>query len=184
VIPQTQSRVGKRGRCFNACLASILELPETEVPDFDVPRPGERGIDYDGNIERWLAKRGLRYRRVPTTVTPVGYHTIEGKSPRGGQHAIVGFNGKPVHDPHPQDGTGRGLVSVSHYGVLLPIDRAHAKDAVVTRLPKAGEPIKLPNGKRATVKKVTAAIDLFGDKEYHVLTTTGEVVPVTLKEIS
>jgi len=43
---------------------------------------------------------------------------IEGKSPRGGLHAVVGRNGKIVHDPHPQDGTGRGLVRIDNFGLI------------------------------------------------------------------
>lgn len=46
------------------------------------------------------------------------WHTIEGLSPRGGQHAVVGNQGKMRFDPHPQDGTGRGLVDVDAYGLL------------------------------------------------------------------
>lgn len=113
MIPQTQSRVGSNGRCFNACLASILELKERQVPDF--PDKGFRQA-----VDDFLAPFGLVYRRTSKSVAPFGYHTIEGISPRGGLHAVVGKDGKVVHDPHPQDGTGRGLVTVEYYGVLLP----------------------------------------------------------------
>ena len=112
----TQSKVGAHGRCFPACVASILEVPEASVPGYeDTP-----------DVYQWLAKRGLEYRQVPIdgNPAPVGYHIIEGISPRGGQHAVVGLDGKIVHDPHPQDGTGRGLVKPEHWGMLLPSKRA------------------------------------------------------------
>lgn len=110
--PQTQSRVGKRGRCFNACLASLLEIPELQVPDFD-------DDNYEASVDNFLKKYGVYYRHVSTAIKPIGFHVIEGKSPRGGLHAVVGKDGSIVHDPHPHDGTGRGLVRVDKYGVLI-----------------------------------------------------------------
>ena len=138
--PVFQSRVGKRGRCFNAALASILEIPEASVPDFDRPV----GTDYWKNVAAFLAKHGLSYQRVPLDTPPVGWGTIEGVSPRGGNHACVSFNGKLVHDPHKPDGTGNGLVEPKYYGMLTPL-RGSAKDAVPLsgkRLNAAAEPLR------------------------------------------
>lgn len=173
MIPQVQSRVGKNGRCFMACLASILEIPESAVPDFPKDDAG-----FDRATQQFLAGYGLRYDQVPiaSNPAPIGYHTIEGISPRGGMHATVGYNGKMVWDPHPQDGTGRGLRKPMFYGILT---QRGAKDALP---PKPGEKITLPNGKRTTVTKVLKATNLFGEPEYHVSTTTGEVLPVPIKE--
>lgn len=111
--PVTQSRTGKNGRCFPACIASILELPESAVPDLD--NTNEKQVD------RFLEPFNLVYRQFPAkgVVTPMGYYIVQGLSPRGGLHAVVGRNGRIVHDPHPQDGTGRGLVRVDSYGLLL-----------------------------------------------------------------
>lgn len=109
--PVTQSKVGADGRCLCACIASILEIPESFVPDF--------GNDWRNDVDRFLAPFGLYYRQVPLEVKPLGFHIVEGTSPRGGQHACVGFNGRIIHDPHPQDGTGRGLKTVERYGVLI-----------------------------------------------------------------
>lgn len=112
--PLVQSRVGNNGRCLAACLASILEIPESKVPEY-----GE--ADWQQTINKFLKGHGLRYRRVSAnSAPPLGYHTIEGISPRGGMHAVVGKRGRMVHDPHPQDGTGRGLVTREYYGVLTP----------------------------------------------------------------
>ncbi len=112
MIPQVQSRTGKHGRCFEACLASILDLKEHEVPDFgDEP-------EFLRNVNAWLEQFGLYYIQAPLKLRPNGYHTIEGLSPRGGMHAVVGLNGVMVFDPHPQDGTRHGLVKEVCYGVL------------------------------------------------------------------
>jgi hypothetical protein len=120
MIPVTQTRTGANGNCFAACLASILEVPMHVVPDFG-------GDDvWLGNAQSFLAGFGLYYIQVPPDDPALWnaftsgevFHTIEGTSPRGGQHAVVGRNGEMVHDPHPQDGTGRGLVDVDAYGLL------------------------------------------------------------------
>lgn len=94
-------------------MASILELPEEAVPDW--PQAND-----DPGVNRWLARFGLRYDEVPITdPPPVGWHFILGLSPRGGQHAVVGYNGKFVHDPHPEaDDPRRGLRRPTHWGVL------------------------------------------------------------------
>lgn len=113
--PVTQSKTGKDGRCFPACLASILEIPENSVPDLDNTNKKQ--------VDSFLSQHGLEYARVPTDIKPAGYHVIEGISLRGGAHAVVGLDGRLIHDPHPQDGTGRGLVQVDNYGLLLPTRR-------------------------------------------------------------
>lgn len=110
--PVTQSRVGKNGRCLNACVASLLEIPEASVPDFS-------DEEWNRELDDFLAPYGLYYRHVSTSVAPLGYHIIEGLSPRGGLHAVVGLDGAVVWDPHPQDGTGRGLVRTDRYGLLI-----------------------------------------------------------------
>lgn len=113
--PVTQSRVGEDGTCFRACLAAIFELKESQVPDFS-------DEEFFKEIDEYLATRGLKYTRRPITGSkPSGYSTIEGISPRGGLHACVALNGELVHDPHPQDGTGRGLVEPRYYGLLEPM---------------------------------------------------------------
>ena len=101
-------------------MASILEIPIWEIPEF-----GDDEV-FLQNIQAFLEPRGLYYVQVDPDdpVLEIAfragevYHTCEGLSPRGGQHACVGLNGSIVWDPHPQDGTGRGLVSVECYGLL------------------------------------------------------------------
>ena len=118
MIPRVQSRIGKRGRCLNACIASILEIPEASVPDFPA------SDDYIADIDRFLAPFGVVYKQRPITEPPPkGHHMIEGISPRGGMHAVVGKDGKFVHDPHPGwYDPRRGLVKPLRWGVLEPLE--------------------------------------------------------------
>lgn len=117
--PLVQTKVGDDGNCFATCLSSILELPANKVPDFDAGNASDD--EFFAAADEFLAKHGLTYRRVPVDgAKPSGWSTIEGVSPRGGLHACVAYDGKLVHDPHPQDGTGRGLVEPRYYGLLEP----------------------------------------------------------------
>lgn len=128
--PLTQTRIGHpNGNCMAASLASVLETP---IPEFGVDVPE---AVFFRNLDRWLAKRGLRYRQVPIDREnpPAGWHLIEGTSPRGGQHAVVGKNGKFVHDPHPVwDDPRRGLAREERWGILEPISRGTARDSVTS----------------------------------------------------
>lgn len=123
MIPIFQDRYGTiDGNCFEACLASLLELPLHGVPELG-------GDDvYESNLARYLAGQGLLYVLVRGPSNPERsileamfevkevYHVIEGVSPRGGPHAVVGRNGKTVHDPH--EGGG-GLLREDGWGFLL-----------------------------------------------------------------
>jgi len=122
MIPVTQTRTGKTGNCFAASLASVLGLPLKQVPDF-------KKANEDPEVNVWLAKRGLRYREVPATQPPPkGWHIICGVSPRGGYHAIVGFDGLEEWDPHPIDGSRHGLDKTIAWGVLESLDKGKVKD--------------------------------------------------------
>ena len=121
--PVTQSRTGEEnGTCFRASLASILNLREDQVPDFTE-------CNEDPGVNQFLKRYGLKYEEVPydRENLPIGWHTVLGISPRGGMHCVVGKDGKIVWDPHPQDGTGRGLVKPTGYGLLLSVG---ARDAL------------------------------------------------------
>ena len=129
MIPRVQSRIGENGTCFRASLASVLNLKESRVPDFPE-------CNCDPGVDEFLAPRGLRYEEYPITdPAPRGYHIILGTSWRGGQHAVVGLNGKLVHDPHPaEDDPRRGLVEPKSWGVLEPL--CAAGDAVARFTPQ------------------------------------------------
>lgn len=97
--------------CFQACVASVLDLPIEEVPD---ACDGSKW-DWDA-FQDWLANRGLQAIEVGFgnggTIYPVRRSVlciITGTSPREcltGRHAVVGellgLEGfSLLHDPHP-----------------------------------------------------------------------------------
>jgi hypothetical protein len=101
-----QTRIGEHGNCFQASLASILELPLDSVPDFCNEYPD----DWLDHFAQWLHdKHGL----FPITVygcseTFEWYANnclCEGMVPSidhpGLEHSVVINKGVIVHDPHP-----------------------------------------------------------------------------------
>lgn len=99
------------GDCTRAVIASLLDLPVSEVPHFLEVADGKVGPYYD-LIEEFLAARGLEMLWHHSLAyhwregDPDVYHFMSGPSPRhpGVGHAVVGKNGQPFFDPHP-DGT-------------------------------------------------------------------------------
>lgn len=103
--PVDQARISyKDGDCLRACIASILELPLEDVPDY---ARGDMAVKY---IE-WLRRFNLTLMCVridPDAVAsgnvevPAGYHLIQGPSRNGKDfHVAVGRDGEIVHDPDP-----------------------------------------------------------------------------------
>lgn len=109
--PVEQTIMGEpHGDCLRACVASILELPIEQVPNFQ---------QEDGNIhwydrwQGWLAQFNLGWlswqydQAVPWF--PPGYAIVGADSPRGPfKHAIVVYDGKIVWDPSPMREQGVG----------------------------------------------------------------------------
>ena len=128
--PVFQDRFGDNGNCFNACLASLLEVELHDIPEF----PAHQEPEFDKEVNAWLAGRGLTYKRVKGAAFAGQdvYHIIEGISPRGGPHACVGLNGRIIHDPHP---AGGGLDKVERWGFLEP--KAAVKDEKPSLLRRA-----------------------------------------------
>jgi len=116
--PVDQTTFGGEGNCVSACIASILEAPIEEVPFFFGP-PDVGWL----RAHTWLWRRGLHLLQVDTRADWIvcGYMVLEGPSPRGLGHAVVGYAGVMTHDPHPSRG---GLVSVESARVLVPLDIA------------------------------------------------------------
>jgi hypothetical protein len=96
---------GQYGDCMRACVASLLDLPITDVPHF-------AQIDAEGNGDFWLMVAEFCRKHGYAFVTMAGrfvwsedpiYHIIAGPSPRGHgvHHAVVGRNGQVFFDPHP-----------------------------------------------------------------------------------
>jgi len=101
---------GQWGDCQRAVIASLLELPISEVPHFGQIAQGDSVVFY-AELQKFVALHGYVY---VTTHAKYGfstfglaeasvYHEISGPSPRGSgiYHAVVGYDGAIVFDPHP-----------------------------------------------------------------------------------
>lgn len=127
---------GQFGDCQRAVIASLLELPLSEVPHF-LQETGDNNLQFWTAIQTFLAKRGLLHVSfskfdaafyTETYGTPAIYHEISGPSPRGKGlwHCVVGCNGKLVHDPHPSKAGLAGDPSEWEYGFFLQLNRGAA----------------------------------------------------------
>lgn len=106
-LDQTINGDGKNGNpvgnCWQACVASLLDLPLDQVPHFAL----ESGEDWYRDTSLFVIKHtGFELAcfvpGFPHTKTG-GYVIGSGLSPRGAfNHSVIldGFTGELVHDPH------------------------------------------------------------------------------------
>jgi len=127
----------EQGDCFQACLASILEIPYdlafSCVYGDDKPKKGELFEKQPWYIDflKWLEQFGLASiylewkPTAPTVTALLGYHIAECKSStlrNGDTHAVVIHDGDLVHDPNPKSKvSGDDLLGVY---LLVPLDVA------------------------------------------------------------
>lgn len=120
MIPVDQTIFGNRmGNCFCACLASIMELPIKIFPNYI-------GNGWITRCNQFLQNQfGLQLLLCSTAYDLFAddnkvmgiYHIMCGLSPTGCHHAVVGLNGKMIHDPGPPDRAG--LEKVEFWGFLI-----------------------------------------------------------------
>lgn len=130
--PIYQTKFGsKEGNCFQACIASILEISIEDVPDIDPAGKAENDqLSWPRKLNQWLNDK-YKIQYTEFTGYPigwgmhVGHHTIVGLSPRfqneGLHHAVVAFNSKMVHDPIGPDGPGIVENKEKQFGYFLKI---------------------------------------------------------------
>lgn len=119
MIPVNQTTFGiKEGNCHAACVASILEIPIDQVPNF---AKGNDSEAMHAAFGKWAWEHGQDVLEMYTGYLDgkplyfCGYQPyviLSGKSPRcDDHHAVVGrisksgFGFEVIHDPHP-DKTG------------------------------------------------------------------------------
>lgn len=109
------------GNCFAACVASLLELPLADVPNFCA---GYTDGSWYPPYREWLAKRGfidlsLNWGDWVTDVGGMGdvIFIVSGPGPRGCDHSTLYQHGKLLHDPHP---SRDGLLKASEINILIP----------------------------------------------------------------
>jgi len=89
------------GNCFQACVASIMEMPIEAVPHFMLFDP------WVDAFYAWMKQMGYQvdFTVDADEVPKDTFYILSGRSPRGNfDHAVVAFNGETVHDPHPAGG--------------------------------------------------------------------------------
>jgi hypothetical protein len=113
MIPQKQTRQHPNGDCTRACIASLLELPVENVPDWiDAPDATAETEGYPNwyyRMQQWLSRRGYAFVEIQLerkTWMPLPFPTAAifiGPHESGARHAIVGHceGGRfiPMHDP-------------------------------------------------------------------------------------
>ena len=133
VVENSKGEVVQRGNCYAACIASLLEVSITEVPNVEVfyhldtgyhtevmlTFLSSKGWDlctddrysvFDKPIEKWEAFEIDMAKQIEEN-----YYLVSGKSARGVSHICIYKNGKLVHDPHP---TREGLQTIEYYQTL------------------------------------------------------------------
>jgi len=107
--PVMQTKFGdKKGNCFAACLASLLEISIEEIPDFF-----NKKEYWTKTCNDFLKTKGFCFvdinfdsSEMSYWILRSGYSIVTGSSPRHNcLHAVVAYQGEIVHDPHP-DKTG------------------------------------------------------------------------------
>ncbi len=128
MIPVYQTKFGgsddpeeDQGNCMQACIASILEIPLGEAPDFTGKIVNGEWYTY---LISWLAERnlGLMFTKIKEGAPP-GIHMVGAEStnlpdPDDG-HMMVVQDGKVIHNPHPDNkGEGKFL----EFWTFVPLD--------------------------------------------------------------
>lgn len=106
---------GTKGNCFEACLASILDMAMEQMPKISLAGEKWHGLFY--RFMETLPQydfEGYGDARVLLTYPGIdGYIICSGQSPRHAKitHGVIYKNGLMVHDPHP---SGAGIISVKN----------------------------------------------------------------------
>lgn len=106
----------RKGNCVAACIATLLELPLSEVPHFiefgitwgdseDV-KSVSAGNAWWAMMLGFLAGKGLWVEQLPDVDSglPRERLLVAGMSPRGVMHQVIYRDGVLWHDPHPSRG--------------------------------------------------------------------------------
>ena len=126
MIPVKQTLLGpEQGNCFAACIASILELPISSVPNFCLYH------DWFQRVNEFLEPLGLCYIEVDISASGLMYgllnnnnfYVLSGKSPNYDcLHAVVAQGDVIVHDPHPDN---KGLLDRQEVGLIVSLGRSY-----------------------------------------------------------
>jgi hypothetical protein len=119
VVKNSKGELVVRGNCFAAAIASLMEIPITEVPNvetfFDV-----ENVSWYGVMDAWIRSKGYELKTnnnfaVFHNPSQFGdyardelikelhdkYYMVSAMSSRGVYHVCIYKSGVMVHDPHP-----------------------------------------------------------------------------------
>lgn len=122
VIKDSQDEIVVHGNCYAAAIASMIELPITEVPNvevffhlpagssywqevmltfleskgFELSTDDRFRVFHDGNFG---VENGMRGHYMLECKNK--YYLVSGRSKRGFSHMVIYKNGTLAHDPHP-----------------------------------------------------------------------------------
>ena len=119
-----QTEFGQHGNCQSACLAMLLGLDISDVPNFNAT-PGDNNAKWNA-MREWLAARGwgiitiVPWQGLPWPPSR-GFFIAGGVAPRGSRHAVIYKDGALWHDPHPERA---GIASVDDLDILFPLNPA------------------------------------------------------------
>lgn len=124
MIPITQTKVIVRdkddnmlvrGNCYAACIASILEMQITDIPNVEVLFHIDDSYYYFV-LQEWLKSYGKEIYQVNKNEVPNNkYYIVSGLTERGSRHSCVYLDGKLAHDPFP---TRAGLKTEEYFEVI------------------------------------------------------------------
>ena len=141
VIKNAKNEVVVNGNCYAAAIASMLDLPITEVPNvevfFHVDPYGKYSNYWLEVMDTWLESKGYELRtanefrvfhpefesRWPENADELReslkdkYYLVTGDSIRGFSHITIYQNGKLVHDPHP---SRDGIIKITEFQTIVP----------------------------------------------------------------
>lgn len=125
VVRNSNNEIVVNGNCYAAAIASMLDLPITEVPNVEVFFPwSSENRFWDDWMNKWLELKGykiedasefkifhedkdLSFEQCLEDLDAQKdrlrgqYYFVSGDSPRGVKHICIYQDGKLVHDPHP-----------------------------------------------------------------------------------
>ncbi len=131
VVRNSKDEIVQNGNCFAAAIASMLEVPITEVPNVEVFFPISETYWIEV-MDKFLALKGyelitdMRFRifhrdidQKPTEEEAKFYMEFKdqyyfgvGPSLRGVHHICIYQNGVMIHDPHPSND---GIMKVEYF---------------------------------------------------------------------
>ena len=102
---------GVKGDCLRACICSLLEISDNDVPNFVEDK------NYPELLYEFLKSKCYEIINDDEPPKNVEFYMVWGISPRGVMHSVIHSRGKLVHDPNPEGGD----VQPKHYVWLEPI---------------------------------------------------------------